>query len=1498
MSEVAKIRDMVSEVAPDRARDIMAKYKTVRDGIDLALAAPYSYTATASDAYLNEVTDEMVGLSDESTPEKKRELVESLERNLDSIAEDLGILMDETSMELASVVSIEGILHNTADFLYPLTIDFDVSAELARYDATPDMFKPDLSYLGTFINEMGIVLAGSDDLRAFVYTRKYDLETIIGLLLNGSHKNADNRIADLFARIGCFEKVEKTRLSIGIDSLSNNDVDALIAFWKESGIKLDDALKYVEEIKSTADFKKLKLDAPAMVQLLATGVDMLASGKSREKAVFARMLSIESRFSSKMAEFEGRISENQEEIPDRIAMIGREQKRSGERFTTNIAGIQRNIAINNSNILFLQVKLQVTKAKYALAMGILMKKGTNPASKQTIDLLDKIFRLQKPESLEAFALEHGLKVPSVLAVARVFRVKYDLAVIQTDVEKWIHGDPEVYGNNHARYAYNRLIDEGKMLPRDREKFHEQLNYQLTGMVDLEAVISDQVMTEADYFDKLPYKSFTDVPEDKKTEVSEHAQTYMLALGQLREVTGKLLGVASTAELIWGKLTPPKNNIAINLNDYSFVFGKEGLGEADDSDHMTLDDWGDTTRVMMKGHSKELLAITTFMSNPERAKAFVEAQPSDELMSMSPMMHPLLDIERQKYGAKFDDELKGVEIAAARVIMIPKRIETFYKDPALNRYRMKSPMDTLQEGMELGDKLVLKMVNGRTNLKSLSREIDTALSDHSLYENNPQLKPLREQLLNKAKDTINVYLTDARSPFSLANIAEARTMRPQFQKAYDEKVWQTFKQIGLVVVIVAAAVVTAGAAAAGAGMLFGAAGATTITGGTAIFTVGTGTSFAITTGATALGATVGMRGGMHLSNAIGLSDIDVDWSLYNVDEKTGEVTIGAFTRDFFINWGMSIAIMGVAGRASASIKSMTMADDIALQFRGAVWQSRLGGLRSLTSPVTFREAGKQGVRLAATRTGTEFGQELVETGAEYVPVVGPGLAIAAATINSMDGMNIDTSMIAGKIGAGMTTEGQLVYSSKSATDFVNQLQFRYAGTDLKVDTVINNDGSVDVTLEGLNGPTTLKVQPADVGISPDIEVARIKGLKVDADGTVRLVSETKIGEIATDLVQNKGFRIEPTESGFIAIKGDYRAEIKIEPSIKARMTAKFEAISTKLREVKADAEAYVKNPNSPSLSTKMQFGMMSLGMMLAGVGCSPNPNSLEAASQQMDIAQQSGGSITPYLMAGAGLITLGICVKITKWRGGISFGDIPRLFSQIANIGVGRSLAKADRTLADFLRANPDHDYEGFISETRTDFNEKMTDRQVVKKRGASDRLKADPQMLMTHLKGLEGILNAESKPIIDGEIQPAADAMVEAAQNDDLGAFDTAQEQFQAGVTKLTKLIEGNFTTTFRIKYSHWVAAAVMWSLMLFYGAFGGSSDANPEKQMGAPTGDYDFSGDGLDSKPESGGDLFSPGIESAPQSPPPTDRKPKIEKPEAAPEKKPTQGYTFDPRG
>lgn len=1237
---LSNLHKAIDEVAPYKASPLVLKYERVMDGISASLIKSKDGSAEQAQAYLGDIASQIV-----KARSNRGELIDAFAQELDNVSDSLSLKesIDKTDRAFTSVQS----------FADKLGMSFDVKAYKSAYLALPESFRIPIDAVQSVIDGLNKSVGGSDLLMAKMHEMQNDFFDVVAFLCNGNLSQAEKRVSQILDSFDQLVAVDKLRQKLDIKNLNNYSVNVLIGFLNANKISPSEALKYVTKIKAVPDFANLKLSSDEMIRFLCESIAFYKEGGKQGPIYVKRLTFMKAQFSSREAAVESKIYSYRNKLVGYEKDLLAHVKASGHQVDPHITSLKRNISILHSNMAFAQRDLQLNKAAYEVSIAYLAKNGEKLGGKGVEADLSKIMACRKGIDLERLVEKYHVDRPALLTVVQAMEAEMATASVQVDIDKWVHENPE------AREAFRTLLEKGKLSPTVAGVVLEQLNYQLSEYDALRIKLFAQLGDGEKYMKGLP-KSLRDIEPEKRQEVAGNVQAYMFLQVKHRDVLAKLIGVASSMEFL---NTKKGVNAYIDPVDLKFAVS-DSIPEGYDE----VSVWVRDIPRAEDGYARaEIEKAGNFLGIKSENLPLADI----DTMSISPLAVSLLATETAPFINSFTDSMGYVKGGYDKVADIPKSFERLEANPESHERMRIHPHTLFKSGLRAFDKTISYVTKARGNVDRLIGEMDTKMKNPDpALKQYPQFLTLREKMFGQAIANLRQLLIMPESPISELAMESLKDGRVQLNTAYEDYSKSACLNILAVAVIIAAAVATGVGAAYLAGMgsaaLFGSAGTTgllTVGSGTAAFATG-----AINMMAVAGGATIGQRFGAMGTNALGWSNMSVSWSAEDL------------STDFFMNFGLSLAAVGSARAVMYGLRGASTSTMPILAGLGAKGLDKLKLLGKFSSPSEWfagsvTQARRSALKLAGVRIGKEYGEEMVETGAE---TINPVLGFVLSVINSADGMNVELARagINAKTLGIELINGKLTYTSADPETFIESLQTYFGQRsfiDVKVD--VRPDASIELHIAGqsLEQSATIIINPSEVHLSPDVAIARIKGIDIQEGGKRSISNPLSLISSINEL-QSSGFVVAKTETGIRATKGVRSFEIEVNAGVVSDLTLRLKGIEGISEGLSQDIDEFQRNPSLEN-GGKVRLGLLKLGAFLGVSGvASPAFATDFLTNPKVWLAE----SIDPI----AGMIeSIGLPVTLfyVGFAKGGGFKVFTTLYSQLRNI---RALPRLNKIIED------------------------------------------------------------------------------------------------------------------------------------------------------------------------------------------------------------------------
>lgn len=412
-----------------------------------------------------------------------------------------------------------------------------------------------------------------------------------------------------------------------------------------------------------------------------------------------------------------------------------------------------------------------------------------------------------------------------------------------------------------------------------------------------------------------------------------------------------------------------------------------------------------------------------------------------------------------------------------------------------------PEDFFQEGVENYTNLISFIGNARQGFESEKDRLinlrDNFDENDPIYKIMPELKKVRQNLLNKKINHLEAILENPESPFSVESLSKLEIDKTNLVNRSDKYDLDTLKQLASTAVILAVAV----------GVTMATSGLASMAMGGLMTSMGTVANVAVMSGISAFGSTIGSIGGMYVSDLWNLSEygeqgaIDQAWDnfgeslLQNYVSSAGAIGLSsglgamATTTKFAgsrfaslraLNSGMN-RFGKIGAKAFKSLKPYAAPGHNSALAKAAETMGK-GALRNINL-AGFKGTAGEFLKGASARFILETGEESMEelSGSTVrnmaklsgfsdstAAFLGSAAEMTLATANSSDGINIELSSsgINAKNAGISVNDGNFEYSG-NPSEFASKLEKQFnirPGVDYDI-TIDPSTGAVNLDMIG-------------------------------------------------------------------------------------------------------------------------------------------------------------------------------------------------------------------------------------------------------------------------------------------------------------------------------------------------------------------------------------------------------------------------------------------------
>jgi hypothetical protein len=1083
------------------ADQLAKKYDVVVKAIDDGLleGADVQETKKQLDELANSIVEESLLMEVSSQGD------EVLRNNFLMLNEKLDEILAEE--DISSFAKIDNLLEGLG---IEVEIDFYVSSYSRVNESLKVPHKEILDQLEE-LTQMGIKDLASDDAR--------QIRLSLAHFVNGRYLDGTNVLNKLKQKFELYPFAKSAKEGLGLESLSVEKVASLFVVLEEKGVSNDRSMAILSNLSQqySASLENLGLKPDELCQyLLSTVLDAERFGDDYDDFLEDEYYVV-SKLRTESEAIQADLEKKQEKFSEasrQLSLYAIENR--GLKFNKKTAELKLQLAqasherkSSARDALYLQAKHSIA-IEYSASV-----KGAMPKEMRQTNL-DEILLANGDsyDDLKAAAENLGLNVSAILLPLQM--AENDLAIANIELQRSEFQNTTRVLDEHDNtvlqpFASYKAFNDGAPFGTLGERvLGFQIQREREQLMEIKDRMSGQIAVEQSGFIKDTLANFQNiglVPEVYRGQIGSRVQNYINLCKQYQSVLGKIYGNTGDAQIL---------NDDLNIDNEL---------------------------------SQELIDVD---SNVELAESFLGGEHQKVNLAEigdSPLNDMVISRTLAPYRNTIANELDKTVASFKPMEGHNKSFENFAKNPELWKKHGENQFTIFDSCLSDFDKCIFQIGSARKSVEDQISSLKNSLGQ------NPSMKESMKIAINDQIASFDLILSSPNSRLSDFYLKRAEEGLKAMQEAKDNLVNGVLWTTAIITVAAIAGAfavsgvflsamslgVRAGVSAAELAGYFGAA-----EGGSAMLGAAASAKFLTSITLTSVGATLGSRGGMMITDKLEWSDFgEKIWDpwLFTRDVGIGMLASGSSLLAIrglqygqYARWG---AISSLSARGLEAFKSLGAVTSISSSFEGA----------SIGVASTGVNALKQlGVRLFG-----EYSEETLENALQNVPVLG----WLVQTANSMDGINVESGNIgvsARKVGIAFEG-GRPVYKGGDPEAFLAKLETEVnlrPGRDFHAEIDANGDITLDVIGPNLHQSVAqFVISKADPeSISFAASTADIPGITNEADGSLGVQTADALQGLKIKLGQN-GFALKYNEAGDLvaAIAPDNSVlTLSVDPSV--------------------------------------------------------------------------------------------------------------------------------------------------------------------------------------------------------------------------------------------------------------------------------------------------------------------------------------------------------------
>ncbi|MBL4694970.1 hypothetical protein JKY72_06415 [Candidatus Gracilibacteria bacterium] len=1118
------LENELQRVAPEKAADIAAKYRSVRKQL-----SDKSGNTLAKDAG-NHLDSVVSNIENAGNDEEKRQFIEDLDQELDLMSESLS----------ESAEAIDSVFKGLDAFVgrYGMNLSASFRTRYENFGSIIDEDKLALKGIESATVKIDEAIGSNDYIGDAFRENSRLFISAMNMYARADVASGEQKINRLLAVLELSDNAHKFGEKIDIDGLSSKQISALYMTLNVRG-KIKKGTEAILTLKKTPAFATIaqKMAPSELLSVLASNAMLIVEGGEKGEEIAKQRLFVESSIIVQKEEYAGKLDSARNsagKIREKLRNFYEKRAAAISKISDLKAAVEKGENIswihglidpesmkqleNANNAKEKLITLQNLGANYLDSLGLdeVGEKCVTLRHKfsvQSTKIVKFAYKLQITELRRGMAFDHMASddfkfgVPEgkwgvrdvldmtdnkVVSAAKKHPAYSQIIVgiesLMSQHRQGRHESKQLKNLRasdkdrrlYAKYMRGQLDDETLPLIQERNMTQKEFHSAEKAKIDV------SLKRELDYFDNIGFADFANVPSAQRDLVGN-----------------RLIGITA--------LLKGKHKLLYKMKDNLLILRALGKDTSIWTHHIQ-ELQSEITQVVAKSNEiADFLRGDTAHIAWNEAIDFVRITDHDTV-AILPDMAPIVGTELYAQKEEIDKYIAYGKGEVRQVGKISHDLGAGWAKDVEDGHRF-DPLKRMDDNAEKLKHVIGDSKRFQGHLESTKAVPVGMLDDSEYYDENPSLKRYKDIRIKAINGEIARIDQALATMFNDKLYEKLGNFRKEVISRRHRKVNETFGNLAIFVVSVILIY----------GVMAGAIGAASRAGMSAFWAETTGIALASTF------TPVAPRGVMALMNMTGLTGYDVKWDA----GQMGKEALMAF---------VTMRTVMTLARTATNVKiGKTMAHGLPKDIATKFAHSQLSEFAKMANPALWVRgnagasvAAIEGAKGVAARGGWELMQEIGEGAAGALG--GHAGEILAAVANSLDGVNInvDRSLImdASALGIGIDMDGNFRYSG-NAEEVVAGLEARTGAdhdTIFESEIIQDEHGNEHIILGFKNkGGEVVKSVPI-LATNPELQAAEDLVLGIDQEFEIEFDTN---GDRVIDGVRNfVEIEARYAEAGFI------------------------------------------------------------------------------------------------------------------------------------------------------------------------------------------------------------------------------------------------------------------------------------------------------------------------------------------------------------------------------